>query len=319
MSPLPDFARWLPFAPILLVVFAYVTFRMIYRSRPAPSGRSLLVMFALVIVVILLARYETPMFRHQLLVPALFISVAFWIARYTIRKPVAPKLEPLWKAIQSGNYESALKLCDGLPPSPETDFFRGAALYHLRRLNESEAALRASLAKEKRLRAKCLVLNQLGNVLMEQGRTEEAIQSFEESVRLNPARGGALRGQAEVYLRGRFDLDKALKLAKKAVEIDRRQPAPLKEVSLSISCAALAWALAANGQDDAARQTVREALAQCPPDNVPQTAEDHYLAGHAMLAIGDREAASGYFRRCAELEPAGNFGYLAGQELGRLG
>src|SRR5712692_531968 len=72
------------------------------------------------------------------------------------------------------------------------------------------------------------------------------------------------------------------------------------------------------GRTAEARATVREALEQSLRDVVPQFAEDHYLAGRAMLAIGDHSTAAQYFQQASDLEPAGNFGFLARQQLQEL-
>jgi tetratricopeptide (TPR) repeat protein len=226
-------------------------------------------------------------------------------------------------AHRSGDYESALRLCDGPAlqrfPGANADLLRGSTLFHLRRLDEAESLLRAALTKRPPPVLEALVLDQLGQVLMEQGRNDDAVRNFQRAEELDPRRGGAFQSEAEVYLRGKYQLEKALELAQHAVEMDRKQPAEFQAVSLSTSLGALAWALAANGRTAEAREKVQEALGQSQPDSVPCLAEDHYLAGRAMLAMGDQDAASQYFQKVAELDAKGNFGFLARQELAALG
>ncbi len=231
-------------------------------------------------------------------------------------------------AHRKGDYEAALRLCDGPAvgqiPAAKVELFRGGSLYHLRRLNEAESHLRKALALRPSASMEALILDQLGQVQTEQGRNDDAVRSFQRAAELDPQRGVAFQSEAAVYLRGKYQLEKALELAQHAVELDRKQTAEVRAVTLGTSLAALAWALAANGRTSDARETVREALDQfqensSQTESVPFRAELQYLAGQAILATGDRENASEYFRKVAELDTKGNFGFLARHELAALG
>jgi tetratricopeptide (TPR) repeat protein len=196
--------------------------------------------------------------------------------RYYRSTPIERKFGPLapyMAAHRSGDYESVLRLCDGpaLRRVPEAlaDLLQGAALYQLRRLDEAESLLQGALAKRPARVTEALIQEQLAQIFMEQARKDDAVSCCRRSEELNPQRGGAFQCEAEVYLRGQYQIQKALELAEHAVDVDRKLPSELQAVSLSSSLAVLAWALAANGRTSEARESVREALDRTEQDSVP--------------------------------------------------
>lgn len=309
---------WLPVAFFALVTLALAPF----SRRPAftlrRGGSFVLVMAGFTLLFQAAPHGSVPAIKIFIGVFVLLVA----IISYYLKTPMQRKygsMASILAAHRAGDHETVLRLCDDpalqRQPGIDLDLFRGASLYHLRRLNEAESYLRGSLTRRHAPVMEALIFDQLGQVFMEQGRSGEAIDSFQRAEQLDPSRGAAFQNEAEVYLRGKYQLEKALELAQRAVDVDRKQSAELRAVSLSTSLAALAWALAANGRTAEARESIQEALGQSKPDSIPIQAEDHYLAGRTMLAIGDQAAASEYFQKVSELDPKGNFGYLARQEL----
>lgn len=318
IGPALPYVVWLP----VLLAAALTAVLAVLSPRPAARilwrGGSFVLILALLLLLAPLAPRDVTAFFPGFFGLALLVSFVAYLRRTPMQRKFG-SLATLMEAFKKGDYETALTLCDGPDlrkyPDVDADFFRGAAFYHLRRLNEAESSLRIALSRHPPALKNALILDQLALVFLEQGRRGDAVANFQRSRELNPRRGGGFRGEANVYLRGKYELANALELARQAVEVDRKQPADLRAYSLSTSLATLGWALAANARPEEARESVREALALSPPDDVHLSAEDHYLAAQAMLALGDRGAASQYFRKVSELEPKGNFGWLARQEL----
>ncbi|MDP2391342.1 MAG: tetratricopeptide repeat protein, partial [Acidobacteriota bacterium] len=83
------------------------------------------------------------------------------------------------------------------------------------RLDDATAAFRAALARRPDY---ALAHNNLGQVLLAQGKTGDALKHLQEAVRLDPANPQALFGLSEAYaMSGSFDLaietiDRAIKL-----------------------------------------------------------------------------------------------------------
>jgi tetratricopeptide (TPR) repeat protein len=330
---LAGYGMWLPVLFFSSIVLACALF------SPAPA-RTLRRGVAIVLPVAILTPLFRYMPRHMHHDTAFAVGVFFVLTggitawcyvRYRRATPMERQfgtLAAFVAAHRKGDYEAALQLCDGPAlrqvPAAKAELFRGALLYQLRRLNEADSHLRKALALRPSASMEALILDQLGQVQTEQGRNDDAARSFQRAAELDPERGVAFESEAALYLRGKYQLEKALELAQHAVELDRKQTAEVRAVTLSTSLAALAWALAANGRTSDARETVREALDQFKEnsgqtESVPVRAELEYLAGQAILATGDRDSASEYFRKVAQTDTKGNFGFLARQELAALG
>jgi tetratricopeptide (TPR) repeat protein len=312
---------WLPVAFFVVLTIVLATF----SSKPAVSfRRGGYFVLALAFCTLLFSSVSRDA-RHVLMVSLVLFMVVTGFVRYYRSTPLERKfgsLAPMMAAHRNGDFELALRLCESLSsrriPEANADLLRSAALFQLRRLDEAESLLQGALGKRPSRETEALIHSQLGQVFKEEGRREDAIRSFQRSQELSPKRGGAFHSEAEIYLNGKCEPRKALELAQHAVELDRQQPAERQALSLSSSLAALAWALAANGRTVEARESVREALEQTQQDSVPRVAEDYYIAGRAMLAAGDQSVATQFFRKVADLDTKGNFGYLARRELAAL-
>jgi tetratricopeptide (TPR) repeat protein len=318
-----DATRWIfgVGIPVALIAATMLILGLVSR-KPAVTFRfgGLVILFV-ALFALLIPRVPRD-FRPLIPVTITLVTILVAAIGYYRSTPMQRKygrLAPLMAAHRSGDYEAVLRFCD-LHVLSETreELFRGCALYSLRRMNDAESHLRNALTKNPEPVLQALILDQLGMVLIEQGRNDDAVRCFQQSEKLDPQRGTAFQCEAVVYLRGEYQPEKALELAREAVERTRKQSSELQAVSLSTSLAALGWALAVNGRADDARESVRQALEQAQPDSVPSVAEDYYLAGRAMLAAGDPDTASQYLRKVADVDKKGNFGYLARQQLDAL-
>jgi tetratricopeptide (TPR) repeat protein len=215
-------------------------------------------------------------------------------------------------AYRAGDYASALDRTEGLKEgandTAEYCFFRGSMLHHLGKLNEAEASLRQGLRLQEDPRQKALVYNTLAAVLMDQERFPEAIAFYESAGRSWPERGANLRGIAEVWLRQGRELPQALEQARQAVEIDRRATGMKKQAldHRREDLGVLAWAVAANSGDAAEIGSIlNEAFRLCSGSGKAVLAELHFHAGHAYLALQNRDQARDHFQRAADIDPQG--------------
>jgi len=222
-------------------------------------------------------------------------------------------------AFRIGDYATALlkaeALNQGSTRTPEYCFVRGSMLHQLGNFREAEAILREGLPLEKDLHSKALVCDVLGSVLMDDERFDDAVASFEDSIRAWPNRGAGARGMAEVLLRQGRELPDALSWARGALEIDRSVSGLTREIRnlrLAMGKAILAWALAANSAEiSEIEPLVAEAISLCGDRTKPYLAQVHYHAGRAYLALKIPEKSAYHFRQATEIDPQGIFGRLA--------
>jgi tetratricopeptide (TPR) repeat protein len=226
-------------------------------------------------------------------------------------------------AYRRGDYEGQLKIVEGFRVRGSQPrhylFFHGSASYQIGRLQEAEQALGRSLAMEKNRLLRTLCRDELGRVLMEQGRRDDAAACFRECMEESPHRGGCHRSMAELLLRTGQNPAAALDAARRAVDDDRTTKVPAgqlgredHDLSLAESLAVLAWAMA---RTDASSPEVDivlgQALSVCPGSVKPVLAEIHYFAGRAYEELGDDAGRLRHLRAAADQDPIGNYGRLA--------
>jgi tetratricopeptide (TPR) repeat protein len=128
-------------------------------------------------------------------------------------------------AYRRGDYEAQLKIVEGfrVNGSEPRDylFFHGSACLNLGRLKEAERALRRSLEMQTNPALRNLCRDELGRVLMEQGRWDDAEACFRECIAESPRRGSCYRAIAELSLRRGAQQAAALDAARRAVADDR--------------------------------------------------------------------------------------------------
>jgi tetratricopeptide (TPR) repeat protein len=230
-------------------------------------------------------------------------------------------LDAVLAAYQAGDYETALRLTEGLKrrgsETPEYCFFRGKSLYEIGKLEDAEASLRQSLTLEKDKRRRALSQEALGSVLLEQKRYTEAVACFEGCIADWPDRGCSHRAIAETGLRQGIWIAEAFGRAQKAVEIDRAAQAlsaEIHNVNLGMALATLAWATAVHSRDAAEVDRLTAAAVQLSGEDTKSVmSQVYYHAGLAYAALGKTEESARHFEQAAASDPRGNFGRLAQQ------
>ena len=134
---------------------------------------------------------------------------------------------------------------------------------------------------------------ELGQTLILERDYSGAASAFERAVEIHPDNAGYVLRLAQFYLDHAIGLDRALVVARKAVEL-----APESADALD----ALGWALWADGQAYDARHTLELAIA-----SNPDLARAHYHLAVLLERTGDAEAAAREFRRVIDLEPDGSY------------
>lgn len=133
-----------------------------------------------------------------------------------------------------------------------------------------------------------IFLNSLGNALIAQGRTDEAIDALTKAAAAAPAEADIVFNLGNAYREaGRYD--EASAQYRKTVEL---RPGHLGAYNN------LAVVLRAKGDPESALTVLIEALA-----HAPKSAELRFNVGNAMQAVGRRDAAESSYRRALELNP----------------
>jgi tetratricopeptide (TPR) repeat protein len=261
-----------------------------------------------------------------LLVP---IALGVFFAWLIVRR-IAIRLRALQAqlaAYRRGDYEGQLRVIEAFRVGNSEPghylFFRGSACYQLGRLQEAEQSLRRSLAMETNAQLRTVCRDEVGRVLMEQGRWEDAEDCFRECIAEWPRRGGGHRSVAELLLRSKREKEAALCAARLAEVLDRRASLGVSKlgkedysVNLSESLAVLAWALAASGAGaEAVAPVLKEAFELCPETTKPVRAELHYFAASAYADLANESESRRHFHRALEVDPIGNYGRLAGSAM----
>ena len=220
-------------------------------------------------------------------------------------------------AFRQGDYKLALKRCESFDRKSQSYFhLKGMLLYKVGRLEDSEQLLRQGVAIEcKDQKDLSLIHEALGTTLVDLGRLNEAIVSFEQSLRKGPERSARHRAIAGAWLTAGGEPGKALANAQVAARIaysdSVADPDPEK-MDLCEAVSTLAWAVAVNTKDEwEIGKLDRETSALCNAKNKPATALMHYCMGRAYSELGKAKPGSDHFIKAAAAEPQGNYGRLA--------
>jgi len=255
------------------------------------------------------------------LLPIWILAFGLLVARRMARK--LQVLDAQLAAYRRGDYYGQLQIIEGFRTRGSEPrhylFFRGAACFELGRLGEAEQLIRRSLSLETRPAEKTICRDQLGRVLMQQERWDEAAACFRECIAESPRRGGGYYAMAELLLRRDEQPEAALAAARSAVAAERAEK-PSRDrlgkeshnLNLAESLAVLAWALARNHADPAeVENALNEAFAACGQAAKPILAQLHFYAGRACALLGDAAGSASHFQSAADLDPLGNYGRLA--------
>jgi tetratricopeptide (TPR) repeat protein len=251
----------------------------------------------------------------------LLLALCLLVGRRIVR--FQSVLQAQLAAYRRGDYLGQIKIIEGFKTNRSEPahylFFRGVACYELGRLEEAEQLLRRSLSITKDPARRTVCRDQLGLVLMEQKRYDDAADCFRVCIAECPNRGGSHRGMAETLLRQAEKNAEALDAARLAVEADRadrvlggKLGGEAHTLNLSESLAFLAWALAENSVDPAEVEgALTEAFALCPETTKPIRTRLHFCASQAFSALGNTAESTRHIQFAIEIDPAGNYGRLA--------
>lgn len=221
-------------------------------------------------------------------------------------------------AFQSGDYAAALAASEELKENGRETacycFYQGGLRRNLGDPAAAEQWLRKAQPLETDPRLAVLTTEALAEVLLEQGRYDEARTTFEASLRQGPERSSSDRGIAETWLRQGERLDLALNRAKAAVAKQQaREDDPAGKYNLAENLALLAWAIAAAEPDSFRVQSLaREASALISPrESVPTAAQVQFHLGCAYAALSDDAHSRNHFAEAARIDPHGHWGAAA--------
>lgn len=232
--------------------------------------------------------------------------------------------DPVLSAYREGDYQLALKKCESLGKNSQRHFhFKGMLLYKVGRLEDSERLLRQGLVGCTDKKELSLIQEALGTTLVDLGRLDEAIVSFEQSLRQGPERSARHRAVAAAWLAAGGAPAKALSNAQVAARIaysdSVADPDPEK-MDLCEAVSTLAWAVAVNAKDEwEIGKLDRETSALCNEKDKPASALMHYCMGRAYSELGKTKPSNEHFAKAAAAEPQGNFGRLAKTALEEIG
>ncbi len=239
---------------------------------------------------------------------------------------VAALLPSYWvfAAVRRADYDGALRRVAFLqrfqPRSASSLFMQGTVLDYAGRHAEADRILDESLAEGQRQatpEAQAVALENRGYSALKQGRLEEARRAFEGSIRVRPEGSGPYSGLAEIYLRQGTDAERALSLVEKALGNKRS--------SLIMRCvdgyrwaefrANKAWALAAAGRAEEARQALGAAWKKAPKSFRAEMAMLHYRSAQVERLLGNHAKAVDHLRSARGADPNGAAGRLAAEAL----
>jgi tetratricopeptide (TPR) repeat protein len=241
----------------------------------------------------------------------------FWIV---LVGPIAYQLliaRPLNQSLRRGDYNRTLQLVRLThfynPSGPEALRISGHALLVAGRYREAEEALRQSLSRSQASEAHGVALEQLGEALMEQGRNEEAMRSFQAALHAFPWRHRPYRGMAEMLLRQGKNPAQALEYIEKIIDFtgltwrQRKMNGKPQDDYWALK----AWALAEMGRASEVPDAIENALKATDPKVRPDVATTHYRIGMAMQALGNLTSANDHFKLAVEFDPKGRRGTQA--------
>jgi len=220
-------------------------------------------------------------------------------------------------AAKRGDYDSALNIIRWTyfynPWSMEALRMSGHMLLLAGRYREAEDTLRRSLASSRATESYGQALEYLGDALMEQGRYDEAMRSYEAALLAFEWRRRPYRGMAELLLRRGGNPSTALEYVEKILDfsdiswVERKGNGKTQDDYWGLK----AWALARVGRASEVAEAIENALKATTRNSAPDMASTHYRAGMALQAIGDEPVPREHFRLAVQYDPHGRRGALA--------
>lgn len=230
--------------------------------------------------------------------------------------------------LRQGHYDQVLRLAPILSMSSVgRNRLRACALMDAGRYQEAARALRDVIHRVRgrhvtmtgRVKL-CFDMENLGSVMMEKGRFEEAQRFFQYASRLYPHHSAWAIGLAEGLLRQEVHPESALEHVESALKLFHHGAERMTSGSrLGAILATRAWALAACGRGAEAREAIDAALKGPARKTKGPLAEIHYKAGMAMLALSDKPGAVEHFALGSQFDPVGRWGRHCTNALQRQG
>ena len=221
------------------------------------------------------------------------------------------------QALRRGHYDRALNIIRWFnfynPSGVESLRTTGHVLVAAGRYHEAEQTLLRSLASAQAQTSFGSALEYLAEALMEQGRYDEAMRSYEAALYAFPWRHRPYRGMAEMLLRQGKKPEQALEWIEKIVDFQglsytqRKQNGKPQDDYWALK----AWALARLGRRAEVPAAIENALKATDKNTLPDLATTYYRAGMAMQALANDTTAREYFTRAVPLDPQGRRGTLA--------
>jgi tetratricopeptide (TPR) repeat protein len=224
------------------------------------------------------------------------------------------------RLVEQARYDQALRVVPlAALSSAGRNYLRGYVLTDAGRYEEAEPLLRKAIDHAGGVKVDAvLALEELGNILMDTERFEEAQQCFRRASGIYPNRSPWAMGMAEALLRQGICPQTALTHAETALSSYRGGVERIASRSrLGAVLATKAWALAACGHEVDAREAIDAALKSPAWKTKGPLAQVHYKAGMSLLVLSDDRAAQQHFARGAELDLAGRWGRLCTSALQR--
>jgi tetratricopeptide (TPR) repeat protein len=227
-------------------------------------------------------------------------------------------------ALRQADYATALKRTAQLQrwrgKTAEMLFTEGTIQLFAGQLAQAEARLRDSLIEGQRrggLFEQSVALENLGCVLMEQRRYDEALPTFESSLKIKPDRGGPYNYLGELYLRQGREPQRALELIDRALHYKRATwfSRFIDRYMLGEMWSNRAWALALLNRERESAEAIVRGLQETDRKFKPALAGLYWRAGQARRFLNDKPAAVDYWQRARQVDPQGLYGQLAAQAL----
>src|SRR5579862_3449278 len=202
--------------------------------------------------------------------------------------------------VRQSRYDLALRLVPLLAISGvERSRFRADVLTDAGQYQEAERILRDILDQAHQRKATklnkvktCFDLEDLGNVLIETRRFDEALRCFRDASNTYPYHSVWATGIAEVLLRQGTFPERALEHAERALYMFRRGSERIGDSwRLGPILATKAWALAVCGHEAEAREAIGKALNSPARKTKGPLAQVHYKAGMSLLTLGEHRRA----------------------------
>ena len=234
--------------------------------------------------------------------------------------------ERLWiRAVRCSDYDGALRVVQRFrfyhPESGAALRRRGLILLLAGRFRQSEEMLRRAIAGLRSQVQQAHALELLGDALLEQGRQDEALRSFEAALRAAPGFRRPYRGMAELVLREGRDPGRALAYVENIAgpRGPSRNRWSMNGRSADDYWALKAWALAELGRGAEVDAAVAEALRKTNLRSGPDAAATYRRLGLAMQALDRQKEAEEYLQKAVEADPNGRWSAPARAALSQAG